>query len=289
MGLLGSAKFALNRILAPFNVRLQSLTAERAETERLARLVRSGHFERPVFPVPEQFRRCDPGPVLAAVRESEALLARFAEGDGSGGYRFENSYYESPDAEVLYAMVRLHRPTRVIEVGSGNSTMLFREAIKDAGLRTRLISIDPHPRKDIEGCADEVLRQRVEDIDLEARFGTLAKGDFLFIDSSHRIEPGNDVVRLFLNVLPTLGDGAIVHVHDVFLPFEYPRDWIVDQRWNWNEQYLLQAMLQGSTDFEVLWAGHYIQRTFPDFARSFRFWRGAAARSVWLRRSPWRA
>jgi predicted O-methyltransferase YrrM len=289
MGLLGSAKASLNRILRPFNVRFDSRTAERTEEMRLASLVRSGHFERPVFPILEQFLKCDPRPVLATVRDCEALLGRFAERNVSRGYCFENGYYESPDAEVLYAMVRMYRPVRIIEVGSGNSTMLFREAIKDAGLTTRLISIDPHPRREIESYADEVLRQRLENIDFGAHFGDMGEGDILFIDSSHVTEPGNDVVLLFLKILPALTSGAIVHIHDVFLPFEYPEEWLVEHRWKMNEQYLLQALLQGSDQFDVLWAGRYLQYTLADFASNFRYWQGASAKSIWLRRTDARS
>ena len=285
MSFFGSAKVLLNKLLAPMNVRVDSLTVERAETRRLETLVQSGQFEGPVYPVPEQFRRCDPGPLLAVVRECDELLSRFARPNGLDGFCFVNGYYESPDAEILYAMVRLHRPDRIIEIGSGNSTLLFRAAIEDAGLTTRLISIDPHPRRVIEQAADEFVRDRIEDVDFEARFGRLGPGDVLFIDSSHRIEPGNDVVQLFLNVLPGIGAGAIVHVHDIFLPFEYPEEWLVRYRWQMNEQYLVQALLQGSDKFEVLWAGRYLQHVLPDFARHFRHWRGAAARSLWLRRA----
>jgi len=270
--------------LEPLNIHVDSRSAERAEAGRLGKLVESGHFSRPVFPVLVQFKKCDPTPVLAAVKHYEPQLARFSAEDVQTQYSFANDYYGSPDAEVLYAMVRLHEPRRIIEVGSGNSTLLFRHAICDTGLKTKLISIDPFPRREIVRYADELISERVEASGARALFSRLEANDFLFVDSSHEIKPGNDVLHLFLNVFPSLAPGVLVHVHDIFLPFEYPQNWIVEHHWNWTEQYLLQALLQGSREFEVLWAGYYHQRSLPQFTENFKFWTGSAARSVWLRR-----
>jgi len=99
----------------------------------------------------------------------------------------------------------------------------------------------------------------------------LAAGDILFIDSSHVVKTGGDVTYLFLEVPPRLRPGVIVHVHDVFLPQEFPRSWILDLHLFWTEQYLLQAFLTYNSDFEVLFASGYMglqhrqdmQRTFP--------------------------
>jgi predicted O-methyltransferase YrrM len=284
MGLLGRVKTALNRILRPMNMRLESRTADLAEAARLEGLAQRGYFNRPIFPVLEQFHRCDPGLVFDAVKKYESQLERFNAEPRPDQYSFANVYYASPDAEVLYTMVRLHKPRRIIEVGSGNSTLLFRQAITDGGLSTRLVSIDPFPRREIARHADEVIRERVEALESGQLFSRLEQNDILFIDSSHEIKVGNDVLHLFLNVLPSLSPGVIVHTHDIFLPFNYPQEWMVEHRWNWTEQYLLQALLQGSWEFEVLWAGHYFQKTVPRFADHFRFCRGADARSLWLRR-----
>ena len=117
-----------------------------------------------------------------------------------------------------------------------------------------------------------------------ALFKQLGAGDFLFVDSSHHIKAGNDVLFLFLNILPTLANGVIIHFHDIFLPYEYPTEWLITQRWNWTEQYLLQAILQESSRYQFLWAGYYLQQTLPGFNNSFRYWGGGSAKSVWLRR-----
>jgi hypothetical protein len=108
----------------------------------------------------------------------------------------------------------------------------------------------------------------------------------LFIDSSHEIRPGNDVIRLFLNVVPRLHNGVVIHIHDIFLPFEYPQEWIVGNTLNvnWAEQYLVQALLQGSDHFEVLWPGHFLQRTLPKFSEHFQRETQGIATSLWLRK-----
>ena len=282
MGLLGCAKSWINRGLAPLNMRLESLAAERAEMARLHRLVAADHFDRPAFPVLRQFRECEPGPVVAQVQAFEAQFAKID--SAPGGYRFANDYYPSPDAEVLYAMTRRFAPRRIVEVGSGNSTLLFRHAIADGAFESTLASIDPAPRREIARHADEVMRCRLEDLPSDSIFATLEANDILFVDSSHEIKAGGDVLKLFLSVIPALAPGVVVHVHDVFLPYDYPKRWLVENRWAWTEQYLVQAMLQGSADFEVLWCGYHLQRNDPELLKRFRFWSGANAQSLWLRK-----
>ncbi len=118
-------------------------------------------------------------------------------------------------------------------------------------------------------------------------FSQLQSGDILFIDSSHTVKIGGDVNYLFLEVLPRLKPGVIVHVHDIFLPFEYRRDWVLDEFRFWNEQYLLQAFLTFNSEFEVLLANYYLsshhkehlQAAFPDLPG----WIGG---SFWMRRKP---
>jgi hypothetical protein len=131
-----------------------------------------------------------------------------------------------------------------------------------------------------------VIRRRLEDVPPSELQDLLQPDDILFIDSSHEIRSGNDVVTLFLNVLPRLHSGVVIHVHDIFLPFEYPREWVIQNTLNvnWSEQYLVQAMLQGSDQFEVLWPGHFLQRTLPDFASHFGSKPVGIAMSLWLRK-----
>jgi predicted O-methyltransferase YrrM len=285
MSLPGNAKLLFNRLARPFNVKLESLTAENAESARLAGLERKGHFSGAVFPLLPHFARCDPTAIFKAIDSSADKFARFAPPAAEdGGFSLDNHYYTTPDAEVLYAMVQIHRPRLVVEIGSGHSTLLFRQAITDAGLATQVVSIDPEPRRNVAQHADLCVRERVEGAGALSWFAQLQANDILFIDSSHEITTGNDVLFLLLKVVPALAPGVIVHIHDIFLPYEYPRDWVIKQRWNWTEQYLVQALLQDSNRFEVLWAGHYLQRSRPDFISHFRSWRSWDARSLWLQR-----
>jgi hypothetical protein len=284
VALRSQAKTLINRGLAPLGLRLQTRTAELAEMARLRRLETAGHFARPAFPVLPQFHACDPKPLLEAVAGFREQTARFARPGRDGGYSFGNDYFTSPDAEIGYALVRQLNPRQIIEVGSGNSTQLFRAAITDGKLRTALVSIDPSPRTAVEAVADRVVMERLEDVPASYLADTLQDGDILFIDSSHQSRTGNDVVELFLKVIPALRAGVVVHVHDVFLPFDYPREWVVEHRWDWNEQYLVQAMLQGSNEFDVLWPAHFLQRTWPEFASHFDETSRDNACSLWLRK-----
>ena len=285
MSLLTQFRSRANKLLAPLNIRIDTLTAQRAEMKRLGGLEMAGHFEKPVFPVLNQFKNCDPSPILAEVAKHEKRFAEFAAAP-KGGQHFslDNAYFGSPDAEVLYAIVHFYKPRNIVEVGSGNSTLLFRQAITDAHLNTRLVSIDPHPRREIARYSDEVITERVENLRDVKRFAGLNANDILFVDSSHEVKAGNDVLFLFLQVLPSLRPGVLIHIHDIFLPYEYPRDWLMVQRWGWTEQYLVQAMLQDSAQYDVLWTGHYFQRKTHDFKGRFVYWRGNSAKSLWLRK-----
>jgi hypothetical protein len=200
------------------------------------------------------------------------------------GYTFDNEYYGSPDAEVLYAMVRTAVPPRVVEVGCGQSTRVTRLAIRDASLPTRVIAVDPEPRCDIVPFIDEFCHAPVESAEGREAVRRLRPGDMLFIDSSHHVRTGNDVVTLYLDLLPRLPGGVIIHIHDIFLPFDYPKHWIVDQRYDWNEQYLVQALLAYGAAFDVLWAGRYVQNTHPVFPSYFPHCRERPAQSLWLRK-----
>ncbi|NBR10477.1 MAG: class I SAM-dependent methyltransferase [Opitutaceae bacterium] len=279
--------YLANQVLRLGNAKVDSLTTEKAETARLAALEKSGHFAWPIFPVLPAFECCDPAAIFSTIDRCAPRFAQFAAVPARGdAFSLDNYYYTTPDAEVLYAIVQNHRPRLVVEVGSGHSTLLFRQAITDAGSATKLVSIDPEPRRAVAQHADVCVREQVEKTKSLEWFAQLQANDILFIDSSHEIKAGNDVLFLLLKVLPTLAPGVLVHIHDIFLPYEYPRDWLVKKRWDWSEQYLVQALLQDSAHFEVLWAGHYLQRTRADFIQHFPQWRSWDARSLWLRRKP---
>lgn len=275
----------INQGLEPFNMRLSSLTAERAESARLLALQKAGHFSQPVFPVLPQFARCNPTPVLEGVVTFKDRTQRFSFSRTDNGYSFFNDYFTSPDAEVAYALVRQLSPKHIIEVGSGNSTKLLREAITDGELCTTLVSIDPSPRIEIEAIVNRTINQRLEQVPASFFSETLSRDDILFIDSSHEIRIGNDVINLLLNIIPALKNGVVIHIHDIFLPFDYPREWIIHNKWDFfREQYLVQAMLQNSNNYDVLWPGYFLQRTLQGFSDYFWLQPHRHATSLWLRK-----
>lgn|SRR5262249_9337735 len=181
-----------------------------------------------------------------------------------GGFYLNNGLFDGADALVAYCMVRQFQPRRIIEIGGGFSSLILGEAAAKNG-SSPLICIEPFPteflRKEFPGL-QSLIEKKVQDIDLEF-FSQLESGDILFIDSSHTVKIGGDVNYLFLEVLPRLKPGVIVHVHDIFLPCEYPRDWVTDEFRFWSEQYLLQAFLSFNSEFEVLIANRYLAHRYP--------------------------
>ena len=172
-------------------------------------------------------------------------------------------YWANPWLPVLDAIcvsglvVRLN-PRLYVEVGSGNSTKFVRRAITDHGLRTRVISIDPHPRAVIDELCDEIIRDKLENCDLGI-FADLGPEDVVFIDNSHRSFPNSDVTVFFTEILPPLKSGCHYGIHDIFLPSDYPASWL--SRF-YNEQYLLMAyLLGGANGDEIVLPVHYVQQT----------------------------
>jgi hypothetical protein len=203
-------------------------------------------------------------------------------GDAPPQPRWNQDWFPRLDAALAYAMVRERRPRRVIEVGSGHSTRFMARAVADASLPTEITSIDPAPRATIAALPIRHLRARVEDAGV-APFTALGPGDVLVIDSSHKLEPGNDVALLFGEVIPRLPAGTLLHIHDIFLPDPYPSTW----GWrNYTEQPLVEALLAGG-GFDLLWSSHYVAtRLATEVARSIAgrlpLVAGAHETSLWL-------
>jgi hypothetical protein len=166
-----------------------------------------------------------------------------------------NNYYPGLDSVALYGLLTRLRPRLYMEVGSGNSTKFVRRALRDQGLPTRLVSIDPHPRAEVDALCDEVIRQPLEDVDPSV-VDRLDFGDVLFVDGSHRVFMNSDVVAAFLDLMPRLKPGVHVHIHDIWIPSDYPPDWA--PRF-YSEQYLLAAqLLAGGTAYEVEFPGWFV-------------------------------
>ncbi|HEX2085578.1 MAG TPA: class I SAM-dependent methyltransferase [Solirubrobacteraceae bacterium] len=211
-------------------------------------------FERPS---PLRGVRFDLDAQAALLRELAPLVAAFAP---PPGFRIDNGWYESVDAELLDALLRRLRPRRVVELGSGWSSLVIAAALP-AGAEHAIY--DPYPNERAAGLP--VRRVRAQDVPDEV-FTALEPGDVLFVDTSHTVKPGGDVNRIVLEVLPLLAEGVAVHFHDVLLPYAPHRTWL-ERGWWWFEQYLLQAFLAGNPDWEVLLAAHALTRERGDLVR----------------------
>jgi hypothetical protein len=202
-------------------------------------------------------------------------------------FYFNNDLFSGTDALALYCMVRHFRPKRILEVGSGFSSRVSAAALLRNGDGATLTCIEPYPdsilTKGFPGLT-RLIPNPVQRVGIDA-FRELVRDDVLFIDTSHVVAIGSDVNYLFLEVMPRLNPGVIVHVHDIYFPTEYPRDWVMNERRFWTEQYLLQAFLAFNSEFEVLLCNNYLSRKHRQSMReTFRrspWWGGG---SLWMRR-----
>jgi predicted O-methyltransferase YrrM len=182
-------------------------------------------------------------------------------------FYYNNGSYCSGDAEYLYNIVRHFKPRKIIEIGSGASTLMVQNAVRqnrheDVHYQFQHICIEPYEQPWLEKQQVELIRKRVETID-KSFFGQLEANDILFIDSSHIIRPQGDVLFEYLEILPILNPGVIVHVHDIFMPKDYPNDWVFNH-FLWNEQYLLEAFLTFNTKFKIIGALNYLSHHHRD-------------------------
>jgi len=186
---------------------------------------------------------------------------------GSNQFYIHNQGFESVDAEMLYCIIRHFKPKRIFEIGSGSSTLLIIDAIKrnvKEGIRANFTVIDPFPSQTVK-ASSKISKLHVTKVQEtpSSVFKNLKKNDILFIDSSHIATIGSDVQYLFLEILPRLSKGVIIHIHDIFIPSEYPRSHVLKEYNFWNEQYILQAFLTFNNAFEILWSGNFIHLNYP--------------------------
>ena len=156
---------------------------------------------------------------------------------------WNNGMMPSYDAAALYGFIATNKPALYLEVGSGDSTKFARRSIQDHGLDTRIVSVDPHPKSNIDSLCDQVIRQPVENIDIQSLAEMLAPGDILFVDGTHRSFQGSDVTVIFTELLPAIKPGVMIGFHDIFLPYDYPS---LFKDYYYNEQYLLMLYLLGN-------------------------------------------
>ena len=215
----------------------------------------------------------------------------FATNQASRRYRLPARNYDVGDAIVYTCMLRYLRPTRLIEVGSGSSSAVALDTFDQFfPARPRCTFIDPYP-----AFLQSLLTQRDKDtIEIIAtdvqnvpsrQFEDLQQNDVLFIDSTHVVKTGSDVVYELFEILPRLRSGVVVHFHDVFYPFEYPCDWVLVRNYSWNELYTLRAFLMGNRDWEIIFFNDYfarveramVERDAPEVLRN-------PGGGLWLRR-----
>lgn len=178
-------------------------------------------------------------------------------------FYFNNPSFAAGDAEYWYNIIRLKQPKKIIEIGSGHSTKIARKAInKNSELNKDYscehICIEPYEMPWLEKLGIKIIREKVEDIDL-IFFKSLQANDILFIDSSHMIRPQGDVLFEFLEILPMLNKGVIVHIHDIFSPRDYLKEWLLNEKLLWNEQYLLEAFLTNNKDWKIIGAVNFLK------------------------------
>lgn len=188
-------------------------------------------------------------------------------------YFAENGLYSWGDAYILAAMLAAHRPRRIVEIGSGFSSACMLDLVDATGLSTAFTFVEPYADR-LKGLLTEADRRRCTLLEVPVQatepdlYEALGPGDILFIDSTHVSKAGSDVNFELFEILPRLKPGVVVHVHDVFYPFEYPEDWLFNQRRSWNEAYLLRAFLTFNSAFEVLFFNDYFGRHHADHVRA---------------------
>jgi predicted O-methyltransferase YrrM len=221
----------------------------------------------------DTFQRRKPLPGIAwdmdkyesILRDLAPFLSEFTPPEG---FFWGNRFYGPVESEILYSLVRRCKPKRIVELGSGYTSLIIAAGCRrnaSEGRRCRYVAFDPFPRefvkKGIDGL-DSLEAVGATEVRQE-EFEALGEGDLLFIDTTHTVKPGSDVNRVMLEVLPELRRGVLVHVHDVFLPYEYPRAFF-ENHCHWQEQYLLQALLTENPNFEVLFPSAAVARERPD-------------------------
>lgn len=211
---------------------------------------------------------------LAYLRDAADLIAEYQTRPAEPGFG-------GIDGAMLYAAVRKFRPSRIIEIGAGQSTVISLQAIERNGVG-HITSIDPFPPPYLaESPSFKLISSRVERMPLSI-FEELAENDILFIDSTHVIRIGGDVNYEILEILPRLKPGVVIHIHDIFLPNQYPQWWIIKERRFWTEQYLVQAFLAFNDRFSILWSSSMMETYRSD--ELLRYFPKLGYSSLWLRR-----
>jgi len=202
-------------------------------------------------------------------------------------YYYDNHFYTYTDSIVLHSIIRHRKPKQIIEIGSGFSSavmldtneMFFQNSIK-------LTFVEPYTERlytlmsETDKQKAEVIEQFVQGVPLE-KFKELDAGDILFIDSTHVSKTGSDVNYLLFEVLPNIKPGVLIHFHDIFYPFEYPKNWVMQGR-NWNENYILKAFLMYNEAFKIVLFSEYMHKHHPDAFKNMPLTRNNFGGNLWL-------
>lgn len=230
-------------------------------------------YGKPAHPVLAEMIEHERDAIRTMVESWELLEPAFRRisihdaGDARAPY-WVNGWLPAVDLAALFGYIATGNPKRYVEIGSGQSTKVARRAIEDAGLTTSITSIDPHPRTEIDAICDRMMRVGLEHAEL-AVFRDLQAGDIVFLDGSHRCFTNSDVAVFFLDILPQLAPGVLVQVHDVYLPFDYPRE--LTGRY-YSEQYLLAVYLLASASARIVLPNAWISHDAEMSAILKRFW-----------------
>lgn len=287
---------------------VRGIYKENKEFKKLARFP-AGHFYSPIVSIEEvrtqesQIWKGNLNPELKGlpinVEQQKHLLEIFssyysdipfsAEPQNGLRYFFENKFYSYTDAIILYSIMRHFQPRNIIEIGSGFSSALmldvnnifFNNSIS-------LLFVEPYPKRlksllkevDEENCT--LIEQKVQDVSLDI-YDKLNEGDVLFVDSSHVVKTGSDVHHIIFSILPKLKKGVIVHFHDVFFPFEYPKEWVF-RGFNWNETYFLRAFLMHNDQFEILFFSDYMHKYFGEKFKDMPLAYKNTGGNLWIRK-----
>jgi len=206
---------------------------------------------------------------------------------------YNNVSFGPGDAEYLYSLIRLVKPRRIIEIGCGSSTLMIRNAVdqnrtEDPAFKCDHTCIEPYENPWLQELEVNLIRRRLEELPA-SEFDSLDENDILFIDSSHVIRPGGEVLYAYLDILPRIKPGVFVHIHDIFTPFDYPDQWMRHFVRFWNEQYLFEAFLSGNPNFVTVGALFYLSRRhsekvaekFPILTSSMKYHQPT---SFWIQR-----
>jgi hypothetical protein len=203
-------------------------------------------------------------------------------------YHFDNEFFREHDAFILFSFIRHYAPQQVIEIGSGFSSALMLETSErfhQGHISMHFIEPFPEERLNafVTGRQDaSVYPKKIQEVEL-AFFEKLETNDILFVDSSHVSKTGSDLNYILFKILPSLASGVIIHFHDIFYPFEYPKEWVYLGR-SWNEAYLLRAFMMHNEDYKILYFNDAMTSLHPELTKDFLALSKSRGSGLWIRK-----